>query len=402
MRYPTRRDRAGPAAMAMHFRLLFAILSTAFIEQTVVSIIRVTTSYRAVELGLSVVWLGTITAVYALLPIIVGVQVGRFIDRGHEALTTWIATGLLVFSAAGFVLFPNLIALFLFTAITGTAHLMLNIGQQVLCTQCGSGPGAMERAVGNYMVANALGQGLGPYIVALAGGSASLPPTQWLFSIAAGGSVVAFASSLTIRPSAARRTQTKRDKPTPLRELIFTPGLTTIMLVSVVTVVAQDLIVVYLPVVGAERGMTVDTVGMLLTVRAAASMLSRLLFVRLHMALGRAHLTVISTLVSAGAYACLALPLPLPAMYAAIAIAGFALSVSITASIAGVLGIASGGAVGTANSLRTMGNRVGQFIIPFAASLIAAATGTGGIFVIIGLSLAASGAAVQIGRRSTR
>ncbi len=173
------------------------------------------------------------------------------------------------------------------------------------------------------------------------------------------------------------------------------------MLVSVVTVVAQDLIVVYLPLLGAERHMSVDTVGMLLTVRAAASMLSRLLFVRLHMALGRRRLTIGSTLTSAVAYACLAVPMPLWAMYATIALAGFALSVSITASIAGVLGIASGGAVGTANSLRTMGNRIGQFIIPFLAGLIAAATGTGGIFVIIGVSLAASGVAVRFEDKRT-
>jgi predicted MFS family arabinose efflux permease len=385
----------------MHYRLLFSILSTAFIEQTVVAIIRVSTSYRAVELGLSVVWIGTITAVYALLPIMVGVQVGRFIDRGHDAVTTWLATGLLVFACAGFVLFPNLPALFVFTAITGTAHLMLNISQQVLCTKCGSGPGAMERAVGNYMVANAVGQGLGPYIVGLAGGAAHLPPTQLLFKIAAGGAVLSFASALLIRPGPKAERRVQRGTPPPLRELLFTPGLTTIMLVSVVTVVAQDLIVVYLPLLGAERHMSVDTVGMLLTVRAAASMLSRLLFVRLHMALGRRRLTIGSTLTSAVAYACLAVPMPLWAMYATIALAGFALSVSITASIAGVLGIASGGAVGTANSLRTMGNRIGQFIIPFLAGLIAAATGTGGIFVIIGVSLAASGVAVRFEDKRT-
>jgi MFS family permease len=127
-----------------------------------------------------------------------------------------------------------------------------------------------------------------------------------------------------------------------------------------------------------------------------------LLFARLHARLGRIRLTVISTLISAGAYVCLALPLPLPAMYAAIALAGFALSISITASIAAVLGIASGGAVGTANSLRTMGNRIGQFIIPFLASLIAVATGTAGIFVIIGISLAASGAAVRFNSKRER
>jgi len=37
----------------MHYRLLFAILSTAFLEQTAVSIVRVTTTYR-VGLSLAV------------------------------------------------------------------------------------------------------------------------------------------------------------------------------------------------------------------------------------------------------------------------------------------------------------------------------------------------------------
>jgi predicted MFS family arabinose efflux permease len=387
------RSRSAPTAM--QHRLLFAILSTAFIEQTVVSIVRVSTTYRTVELGLSVVWLGIITAVYVVLPIIIGVQIGRFIDRGHDAVTTWVGGGLLIVSCAGFVLFPNLIALLLFTALTGTAHLMFNISQQVMCTRCGTGPGAMERAIGNYMVANALGQGVGPYVVGLAGGSASIPPTHFLFIIAAGGAVLTFASALLIRPSGLHRVQGKRGKPPPLRDLLFVPGLTTIMLVSVVTVVAQDLIVVYLPLVGADRGLSAGVVGTLLAARAVASMASRLLFPRAHAALGRIRLTLISTFASAAAYASLALPLPLPLMYVAIALAGFALSISITASIAGVLGIASGGAVGTANSLRTMANRVGQFIIPFLASLLAAATGTAGIFIIIGLSLAASGAAVR-------
>ena len=53
----------------MNYRLLFAILSTAFVEQVVITIVRVATTYRAVELDLSVVWLGVITAVYAVLPI---------------------------------------------------------------------------------------------------------------------------------------------------------------------------------------------------------------------------------------------------------------------------------------------------------------------------------------------
>jgi predicted MFS family arabinose efflux permease len=268
------------------------------------------------------------------------------------------------------------------------------VSQQIQCTRCGSGPGAMERAIGNYMVANAAGQGVGPYIVAIAGGSASVPPTQFLFAVGLGGAVLTAACALLTRSAGAHKVPVGRPK-APLRELLFAPGLTAIIAVSVVTVVAQDLIVVYLPLLGADRGMSVDAVGTLLTIRAVASMLSRLLFPRLHMAFGRIPLTLISTFVGAGAYVVLAFPLPLPLLYAAIAVAGFALSISITASIAGVLTIASGGAIGTANSLRTMASRIGQTIIPIVASLVAAAVGTGSIFVLLGISLAVSGAAVR-------
>ncbi|MGD0149140.1 MAG: MFS transporter [Xanthobacteraceae bacterium] len=384
----------------MNRRLLFAIVSTAFVEQAVITIARVATTYRAVELDLSVVWLGVITAVYAVLPIVIGVPIGRFIDRGYDAVTTWMGGGLLIVGCAGFVLFPNLAGVLVATAIIGTAHLLFVVSQQIQCTRCGSGPGAMERAIGNYMVANAAGQGVGPYIVALAGGSASVPPTHLLFAISLGGAVLTMAFAFLTQSTGAHKLPVDRVK-VPLRDLLFAPGLTTIIVVSVVTVVAQDLIVVYLPLLGSERGLSVDAVGTLLAIRAVASMLSRLIYARLHVAFGRIPLTLTSTFVSAVAYALLAFPLPLPVLYAAIAVAGFALSISITASIAGVLTIASGGAIGTANSLRTMASRIGQSIIPIVASLVAAATGTGSIFVIIGIGLAASGAAVRFDSKRT-
>jgi MFS family permease len=181
----------------------------------------------------------------------------------------------------------------------------------------------------------------------------------------------------------------------PLRQLLFIPGLNAIMLVSCITVVAQDLIVVYLPLLGADRGLSVDAVGTLLAVRAGASMLSRLLYVRFQFAFGRIPLTIVSSFLSALSYAAVAFPLPLPALYIAVATAGFSLSIAMTASIAGVLAIATGGAIGTANSLRTMVNRIAQFIIPILASAIAVAVGTGSVFVILGVGLAASGAAVR-------
>jgi hypothetical protein len=48
-----------------------------------------------------------------------------------------------------------------------------------------------------------------------------------------------------------------------------------------------------------------------------------------------------------------------------------------------------------------MGNRLGQFTIPVVAGLIAAAAGVASIFLMLGVSLAASAAAVQFARRRT-
>jgi hypothetical protein len=292
------------------------------------------------------------------------------------------------------VLFPNLIGIMISTSIMGTAHLLFVVSQQVQCTRCGTGPGAMERAIGNYMVANAVGQGVGPFIVGLAGGSASVPPTHFLFTLCLGGAVLTAALALLTRPSGAPKVPAGRPK-VPLRELLFIPGLNAIMLVSCITVVAQDLIVVYLPLLGADRGMSVDAVGTLLAIRAIASMVSRLLYVGLQFAFERVPLTIVSTIISALSYATVALPLPRALLYVAVAVAGFSLSVAMTASIAGVLAIAAGGAIGTANSLRTMVNRVAQFIIPILASTIAAAVGIGSVFIILGIGIAASGAAVH-------
>jgi MFS family permease len=206
---------------------------------------------------------------------------------------------------------------------------------------------------------------------------------------------VTAACSLLLRPNAVRKNNAEQKKPVPIAEIARIPGIRAIFFVSVVSVAAQDLIVVYMPLLGSERGISVDSIGMLLAVRAAASMLSRFLFSRLNEAFGRGRLTVISTFASAASYIGIALPLPLAAMYAMLAAAGFALGISVTVSIASLLALASDEARGTANSLRMMGNRIGQFTIPFLAGLLAAATGAAGIFFAIGVSLAASAAAVR-------
>src|SRR5215813_15463995 len=101
---------APDAASEIDYRLLVPVLINSILIHTVVSILRVTTSYRAVELDLSIVWLGVISATFAIFPIFLAVWVGRFIDRGYDAITAWIGSGLIAVAAAGFAMFSSALA----------------------------------------------------------------------------------------------------------------------------------------------------------------------------------------------------------------------------------------------------------------------------------------------------
>src|SRR5258706_1279340 len=70
---------------AIDWSLLAPLLAHSVITHIAIGIVRVTTSYRTVELGLPVLWLGAIAAAFAIIPIFIAVSLGRFIDRGNDA-----------------------------------------------------------------------------------------------------------------------------------------------------------------------------------------------------------------------------------------------------------------------------------------------------------------------------
>ncbi|MEJ7748951.1 MAG: hypothetical protein WKF56_06590, partial [Candidatus Limnocylindrales bacterium] len=91
--------------------------------------------------------------------------------------------------------------------------------------------------------------------------------------------------------------------------------------------------------------------------------------------------------------------LPLPLAFATMAVAGMTLGVAQPMTMAWVAARATASARGTALSLRLLGNRVGQVIIPLAAGALAAVTGTAGVVAAAGMTVAVS-AAVVASRRS--
>ena len=71
----------------LNLRVLIPLLVSASMAQVAVQLIRVGTSYRAVELDLPLPQVGALSSAFALLPVLFAVQIGRYNDRHGEGNT---------------------------------------------------------------------------------------------------------------------------------------------------------------------------------------------------------------------------------------------------------------------------------------------------------------------------
>jgi predicted MFS family arabinose efflux permease len=231
-------------------------------------------------------------------------------------------------------------------------------------------------------------------VVGFLGGSAAVPPTRVLFIVAAAIAAVSFAVSFAMRPRLDRPVAAGGAELVPVSQIVRIPGLVEVVLAGVILVAASDIIVIYVPLLGAERHIDVHDIGLLLTMRAAASMVARLFYARMVLVFGRWPLMIAATFFCGLSYAAFAAPLPLWAMHLAIAVMGFSFGLATTLSITIVVDMTSAGARGTTNSLRIMSNRAGQFVLPFGAGLVAAAAGLSGLFGLLAVAIAAAATAM--------
>ncbi|TMJ31649.1 MAG: MFS transporter [Alphaproteobacteria bacterium] len=378
------------------YRLLIPFLSHVVLAQMLILVVRITTSYRTIELGLPVVWLGIIATGFAIVPALTALRVGRWIDRGNDAKACWVGAALVLVATMGFWAWPrSALHLLAFSILLGFGHMFCMAGHQMIAVRAG-GARSRENVLGHYMVAASVGQGFGPFVVGWLGGSAALPPTHALFAMSLAAAALALGIALLITPESKRAPQREPAEVVPISHLLSMRGFPAVMVSSVVTITALDLLVIYLPVLGTERQIDSNHIGLLLTARSVAALVSRIFYYRLIMGVGRISLTLASMLGSAAGFLMLAMPLSLLAMYAVMIVLGFAMGIASTLTISSVVHLAPAHACGTALTLRMTGNRIGQIVFPALAGLLAAATGVASILFALGVGLAASGIAAAV------
>lgn len=374
---------------------LARVLAGVVLTQAALYLARPVTSYRALALGADARAVGLITAAFALVPLVVAVPLGRASDRWRPGwlLTGGIALGALACALLG--LAGSLPGLALASAVLGLGHLALTLaGQSLIARQ--SGDDRHDRDFGLYAAAASAGQLIGPALAGIvlgAAGHSLEDATTAGFLVAAGLMALAVPTSLgTDRLGPAGRPR-DRSEGRPLRagELIGARGVPAGMFASLAILATVDVLTAYLPVLGTQRGIPPAVVGGLLSLRAAASILSRVLIPWMVGRLGRVRLLAASAAGSALLTAALPLAGGTAALAVLLAAAGFLLGIGQPLTMSMVVQAVPEGTRGTALAIRLTGNRFGQVATPAAAGLVAGAAGVSAAFFLLGglLGLAA-------------
>ena len=368
--------------------LLYPVLTAAFMAQLCFPVARIATTYKSIELGLTAGAVVLISASFALFPAMLAIPLGRIYDRGAVrrpmivgALMTPLALLLLRFEPSFFVMLLG------GTILLGIVHGLVFSALQLLVVRS-AGRKHRDRVLGRLMIVFSVGGATGPFSIYVFE-RWGLPLGNSMLVLCLCVSVL-MATAVVFAARAVGNIRKRDDPPLTLGQLARTPRLLPVVILGSAFLTTQDLLLVFIPVLGHERGINAGVVGIMLGMQSVAGIVSRLFFVQLVEMLGRVKLLLVASVVAAVSVVGIAFPAPIVVTGLCLCVAGMTLPLALTCSIALVVQVAPPGGHATALSMRYAANRFAQFVVPLAASAVVSIIGIAGIFVALGATLAVS------------
>jgi MFS family permease len=374
-------------------RWLVRLLVCVALTQSALNLSRPITSYRALALGADARAIGLITAAYAILPVLAALPLGRLADRWRPAPLVSAGAVLLAAGSALLGVAPSPAALGVWSAVLGLGHLSFMVGAQTLIAQR-SPVEQHDRSYGLFTAVTSFGQLVGPALGGLVLGVSTGPfltSTTWGFLVAAGLAVAAVPISVGLL--AGRRDRPVRSEPVSQPSawgILRLPSVSAAMFASLTLLAAVDIVTAYLPVIGERNGIGPGVIGALLSLRAAASIVSRLLVAPMVRAWGRIPLIVASAAGSAVAAVFLPIFADPVVLAVLLVVAGFFLGIGQPLTMTLVVQAVPAQVRGAALAMRLTGNRAGQVAVPAAAGVVAGAAGVAAAFWLTAALLGAA------------
>jgi predicted MFS family arabinose efflux permease len=208
-----------------------------------------------------------------------------------------------------------------------------------------------------------------------------------------GGAVLAIVSGLLtgIIPAGRPPAQPEPDAETrfgaTIRRVLSRPGMLVAMFVSVSVASTVDILAAYLPVYGTVAGLSVTFVGLLLSIRAAATIVSRIGMEALLKRFGWGTTLVGCLAISAAMLFLLPTTDIAVPLIVIISILGLAIGLTQPMTITWVANQAPRAERGTALAVRLTGNRVSLLFVPAVRGAIAGSAGVAAVFWVLGAAL---------------
>jgi MFS family permease len=379
----------------MNRRLLFALLAMG-VAQAAVYLVRPTTSYRLLAYGEGAREVGLVAAAFALLPIFLAIPLGRLSDRRGAPLLV-IGCAIQTVGCLVLAFSSTTLAIAGASAVVGVGHLALALGSQDVVAR-ESHSDRHDHHFGLLTAGVSLGQLFGPLLAGVLLGDSGTPSpgaTTRCLLVATGVLVVATlcaAVAEASRGSAAARTASRRGS---VRTIVRTRGVAAGIFASIAVLAAADVFTAYMPVIGAENDIGPRAIGVILALRAAASIAARVGIGATVRRIGRTRLISAGAAAAAAALVGMTVTHNVGALAVLSIAAGFGLGFGQPLSMTLVVQLVPEHAKSTALAVRLTGNRIGQVATPAAAGVVAGSAGASSVFWLLGGLLAASALAIQ-------
>ena len=361
--------------------LLLILLNSAFI-QAGVYVVRPMVSYRAIDLGANPALVGLIGSSFAIAPLIFAIMMGKWVDKGRDGTALLVGSTITLLITSALVFIESLAFLFLAMPILGIGHLFAMLGGQTMIANR-SEDNSYERNFGLLTFYASVGHAVGPFIGGLLadrGGTAVEENSALLFAIVL--FVFAALSVLAVAQKSERAQPSNALDGSAVRKVLAIKGYKSAIFVAGSSTAVVDVLLVFLPVLGRELGFGSSQIGILLAIRAVASMGVRMVLGKISAALGMKIILNSGALVTMLGMILIALVSDFFWLAVIIAITGFAMGIGQPATMAWVSRIAQPENRGLAISIRLTANRFGQVVVPALAGSLAG-FGIGSIFLLL-------------------
>ncbi len=356
------------------------VLGIAF--QLILNLSRPAVPLYAASLGASTLDIGVLTACYAFLPMFFSISAGKIADRFGDRLPVLFG---MVGCGIGMALpwfFPSLWALYVSQLITGFSSIFIAISLQNALGHAAP-EGKRDDYYGWFSTANSLGAFLGPvtagYLISHISYSAVFASALAVF----GGSFL-FAWRL---PGQKRNKQQLKVGLTDSLVLLKNADLLRALIGNALALYSREIFTAYFPLYATGEGISVSTVGWILSIQGLSMVLVRFFMSRLLQKFSHNGILIGSILVSGVAFLLVAFTSHPVWLGIWSVLMGLGLGCGQPISMTVAYNSSPKSRTGEVLGLRLFMNRISQFTAPLFFGLVGASLGLVSVFYVSGAFL---------------